>query len=375
MKRVFFINLFLITTLLVFPCNISENSHKVGIIETRQIEKPLKYSGYQEVSSLGQRKISFKFSGITTNSDPGDGAFRYNRDSLRSVTYILLDEFNLSGEDQTDWYMQWKKAAGVTGKVRVNIAESEGKNINVFYIKGGFVRENGYWRIPAEYISGSMPVDGEIYYFEMVENKEPVKESQPIEPQIQADPSGNETIVPEVQSDLSQVNTEKQPKQIEPEQAAVESDTNPGQQKIAAEENKPEPPMQTQVAEESNPESAKSLIENEEAKPVVAAVGAVAVATQVEKPKEEPRVRTQKLLNRFNKLRQLSQKPLLRPASLSSRLLSKRRLRPPNRHQKRHNLLRYLLSRHRQLRLLLPGQFQPVMFLKNVMMVPEYGMG
>ncbi|MBK9388960.1 MAG: hypothetical protein IPN68_01770 [Bacteroidetes bacterium] len=308
MKRISIIYLFMILPLLVFPHNtLTKNFPETRLSQTIEVEKQIWYSGYQEEPSSEQRKISFRFSSIITNSDPGNGAFRYNRDSLRKVTYIFLDEFDLSGEDQTNWYMQWKKAASATGKVRINIVEAEGKNINVFYFKGVFVRENGYWRIPAEYISGSMPVDGEIYYFEIDKNKEPEegkdkpesvvkaeesrevaavttiaepeRESQPIEPQKQTDSSVPEVKVPVEQSLPSPVNSEKQANPINPEQAATDNYPMPGQQRIVNEENKPEPQMQAEVTKESNPESAQALLEKE------------VVNTQAENQTVQPRTR------------------------------------------------------------------------------------
>ncbi len=310
----------MILPLLVFPHNpLTKNFPETRFSQATEVDKPSRYSGYREETLSEQRKISFRFSSITTNNDPGNGAFRYNRDSLKKVTYIFLDEFDLSGEDQTDWYMQWKKAAGTTGKVRINIIEAENKNINVFYFKGVFVRENGYWRIPAEYVSGSMPVDGEIYYFELDKKNEPAeekekpenvikpeesrqvaavtpvaeteKESHPIEPPIQSAPTVSEAEAAVDQSVPSPATSENQPAPVKPEQAATDNYPMPGQQRIATEENKPEPQMQAEVAKENNPGSAQSLLEKEEVKTETAVAGAVTVESQSDKPSQQPRTR------------------------------------------------------------------------------------
>lgn len=178
MKRLFFLSFFLATTTVLFPVNVrSDYSNELEIIKTKQNDWSLKYSGYKTETPGSQRKISFKFSSNISNSDLGEGIFRYNNGSLKNISFLFLDDFDLSGEDQTDWYMKWKKVAGASGKARINIVEIEGKNVNAINVKGVFVRENGYWRIQAEYVSGPMPVDGEIYYFELAESQKPAEEA------------------------------------------------------------------------------------------------------------------------------------------------------------------------------------------------------
>ncbi len=153
-------------------------------VENTDEEKKEKESGnpekqsqdirYQESSSGVKRSIHYKFSSVTSDSDPGNGIFRYNKDNKEGISYIYIDDFDLAGENQTKWYSTWDDTTGATGRGRINIVEYEGKNVNIFDVKGVFVKAEGYWKVPVEFISGSLPADGTVYYyvFERIENKD-----------------------------------------------------------------------------------------------------------------------------------------------------------------------------------------------------------
>ena len=137
-------------------------------------KKPDQDSRYQEGASGVKRSISYKFSKLLADEDPGEGIFRYNNDILSGITYIFVDVNDMSGENQTKWYSTWEDTTGATARGRLNLAEYEGKNVNVFDVTGVFVRGTGYWKIPVKYVSGSEPAEGVTYYyiFERIENKD-----------------------------------------------------------------------------------------------------------------------------------------------------------------------------------------------------------
>jgi hypothetical protein len=75
--------------------------------ELSKEDKQIQDTRYQEGSSGVKRSISYKFSNAVIDNDPGNGVFRYNKDDITGITYIFLDDIDLSGEDQTKWYSTW----------------------------------------------------------------------------------------------------------------------------------------------------------------------------------------------------------------------------------------------------------------------------
>ncbi len=134
-------------------------------------------------SSGVKRSIGYKFSALPGDVDPGNGVFRYNNGTISKVVFIYVDDYDLAGEDQTKWYSTWDDTTGATARGSVSIVEYEGKNVNVFNVTGVLVRGTGYWKIPVEYISGTLPANGDTYYY--VFNRIAHKKPQPVqEPQV-----------------------------------------------------------------------------------------------------------------------------------------------------------------------------------------------
>ena len=84
-----------------------------------------------------KRSIGYKFSLKRGFEDPGNGIFRYNNDNVSDVTILYVDDIDISGEDQTKWYSTWDDTTGATGRGRINMVEHDGKNVNIFDVKGG----------------------------------------------------------------------------------------------------------------------------------------------------------------------------------------------------------------------------------------------
>jgi hypothetical protein len=116
-------------------------------------------------SSGVKRSIGYRFSKDQSDTDPGNGTFRYNNENPAGITYIFLDNVDISGEDQTKWYSTWDDTTGATARGQLFIVDDKGGNKSILNVSGVFVRENGYWKIPVEFVSGNMPVDGSIYYY------------------------------------------------------------------------------------------------------------------------------------------------------------------------------------------------------------------
>ncbi len=134
---------------------------------------------YTEDASGVRRSIHYKFSMLLADGDPGNGIFNYNHNILSKVTWIFVDNNDLSGDDQTNWYSTWDKTTGATARGSISIVEYEGRNVINFNVTGVFVKGEGYWKFPVEYISGSIPADGATYYF--IFNRIAHKKPQPVQ--------------------------------------------------------------------------------------------------------------------------------------------------------------------------------------------------
>jgi hypothetical protein len=124
-------------------------------------------------SSGVKRSIGYKFSSSVTSGDPGNGMFTLDNRNPQVARYIFIDDRDVSGADQTKWYSTWDDPSGATGRGQAILADINGKVICIFNFTGVFTDENGYWKLPVEYVSGSSPVGGSVYYyvFERIANR------------------------------------------------------------------------------------------------------------------------------------------------------------------------------------------------------------
>jgi hypothetical protein len=116
-------------------------------------------------SSGVKRSIGYKFSSANEDGDPGNGMFRLDIRNVQDARYIIIDDKDISGNDQTKWYSTWDDPSGATGRGRATLADISGKVICVFNFTGVFIDADGFWKLPVEYVSGSSPVEGVVYYY------------------------------------------------------------------------------------------------------------------------------------------------------------------------------------------------------------------
>lgn len=130
-----------------------------------------------EGASGVKRSISYRFSKIHDDI-PQDGVFRYNSDSVNAVTYIIVDEHDLSGENQSKWFTTWDDTTGATGRGRITVVETDGSIIGVLDISGVMIDKGEFWQIPVKFLSGRIPHDDEVcfYVFERIAGKKKTDE-------------------------------------------------------------------------------------------------------------------------------------------------------------------------------------------------------
>jgi hypothetical protein len=160
-------------------------------IASDTIRKKISETKITEGASGVRRSIGYKFNALVTDTDPGNGIFRCNNSEAGKVTWVFVDNIDVSGEDQTNWYSTWDKSTGAAGRGSINIVGQAGKDVILFNITGVFVKANGYWKIPVEFISGNLPSSGATYYyvFNRIAHRkpQPVQEPKPVQEQPAAE--------------------------------------------------------------------------------------------------------------------------------------------------------------------------------------------
>jgi hypothetical protein len=112
-----------------------------------------------------KRSIAYRFSNVTGDSDPGNGIFRFNNQNPSSTNYLIVDNIDFKGEDQNNWYSTWEKNTGASGRGRITLVEYEGTNIIVFDVTGVFIKAEGYWKLPVQFISGTVPAANALFVY------------------------------------------------------------------------------------------------------------------------------------------------------------------------------------------------------------------
>jgi len=214
-----------------------------------------------------RRSIGYRFSTIAEDSDPGTGIFRFNDRTISKVKWVYVDDIDISGEDQTKWYSTWDDTTGATGRGSINIVEYEGTNVGMFNITGVFIRGEGYWKFPVEYISGQIPAGNALYYyvFNRIAHKKPqtatVTPAPPAAvtpPAPQQAPEEKPVTAVQPQPAPTQVAQPEQVQQPSPEQKPVQvQEPAPVQQPVPVQEpvsvQQPAPVAQPEPATVSQP--------------------------------------------------------------------------------------------------------------------------
>jgi hypothetical protein len=241
---------------------------------------------YTEDASGVRRSIHYKFSTLSVDGDPGTGIFRYNCDTVSKITWIFVDNNDLSGDDQTNWYSTWDKTTGATARGSISVVEYDGKNVMDFDFTGVFLDGKGYWKFPVMFISGQMPSDGAIYYYifnridhkklkpdqetQVIPEPKPVQEPQVVdepkpvqEPQVVEEPKPVQEpqVTPELKP-VQEPQVVEEPKPIQEPQVIPE--LKPVQEPQVVEE--PKPIQEPQVTPELKPVQEPQVVE--EAKPI-----------------------------------------------------------------------------------------------------------
>jgi hypothetical protein len=100
--------------------------------------------------------IEYIFDTAISDSDPGAGKVRFNNATIGSVTFIYIDNVDVSSVNQTAWYDTFDDSSSTVIKGQL-VFNTYNLGTTVFQITGAVTVATGYYKIPVTYVSGTLP--------------------------------------------------------------------------------------------------------------------------------------------------------------------------------------------------------------------------
>lgn len=110
--------------------------------------------------------VRYVFSSTTTDSDPGNGVFRYNNATIASVTSIFIDNAESGGVDVTPWLDAFDDSTTTSDYGYLVIKSNTSAAINIWRVTGVVVDGTGYRKVPVAYIAGNILSGGQVEQIE-----------------------------------------------------------------------------------------------------------------------------------------------------------------------------------------------------------------
>lgn len=105
--------------------------------------------------------IRYNFSTTTTDSDPGQGVFRYNNATIGSVTQIYIDIADQGGVDISSYIDSWDDSTNtVKGYLEIKSNTLGDATLNIWQVDS-WTTASGYRKLGVTYVSGALPSDSE----------------------------------------------------------------------------------------------------------------------------------------------------------------------------------------------------------------------
>lgn len=107
--------------------------------------------------------LRYNFSTTITDSDPGQGVFRYNNGTIASVTQIFIDNLDVGGVDVSAFLDAWDDSTQLTARGYLVIKSNDNADatVNIWRISGAVTDGTGYRKVAVTYVSGALPGNGE----------------------------------------------------------------------------------------------------------------------------------------------------------------------------------------------------------------------
>ena len=102
--------------------------------------------------------IKIEFDTDTADTNPGTGKFKYNNSTIGSVTYIYINNSDYYSNSITGWLASLDDSVTNTrGFLQFTTLTG---NVNVFKVVSTVTASTNYYKIPVEYVTGTLPSDG-----------------------------------------------------------------------------------------------------------------------------------------------------------------------------------------------------------------------
>lgn len=102
--------------------------------------------------------IQWNFSTGTTDSDPGNGLFKFNSATTTAITFVYLDNTNKDSTTVTNWLDSLDDSTNTADRGRLFFVQpSDATKFVSLKVTGAVVDGTGYRKVPVSYLSSSSP--------------------------------------------------------------------------------------------------------------------------------------------------------------------------------------------------------------------------
>jgi microcystin-dependent protein len=107
--------------------------------------------------------VQYEFSTATSDTDPTDGVLKFDSATPASITYLYIDNVDAGAVSRTAWYDQWDVSTSLD-KGQIYLGEYRSDAVAIFNVTGDVIPATGYYKVPVEFVSGTLPADEAVCY-------------------------------------------------------------------------------------------------------------------------------------------------------------------------------------------------------------------
>jgi microcystin-dependent protein len=107
--------------------------------------------------------VQYEFSEDTADTDPTDGVLKFDSATPASITYLYIDNVDAGAVSRTAWYDQWDVSTSLD-KGQIYLGEYRSDAVAIFNVTGDVIPATGYYKVPVEFVSGTLPADEAVCY-------------------------------------------------------------------------------------------------------------------------------------------------------------------------------------------------------------------
>jgi hypothetical protein len=107
--------------------------------------------------------IEYIFDTGVVDSDPGAGKIKFDNATIGSVTFVYIDNVDVSAINQTAWYDTFDDSTSTVIKGQL-IFNTYNLGTTVFNVTGAVTVASGYYKIPVTYVSGTLPTANTVLF-------------------------------------------------------------------------------------------------------------------------------------------------------------------------------------------------------------------